>query len=65
MSPVREKFVNIIETLPYNIDEEIFKRTTMDILKEVVQKYVNIYGIDDLSESDKECIRLLIENENI
>ena len=32
MSPIREKFVNVIDT----------------------------YGVDDLSENDKECIRSLI-----
>ena len=33
MSPVREKFVRIIESLPYDIQEEIYKRKTFDILK--------------------------------
>lgn len=62
MSPIREKFVNIIESLPYNIDEEVLKRSTKEILQEVTQKYVDIYGVDDLSENDKECIRSLIGN---
>ena len=26
MSPIRENFINIIETLPYDIDEEILKK---------------------------------------
>ena len=60
MSPVREKFVKIIESLPYDIDEEILKRDTKDILQEITQKYVETYGTDDLSENDKECIRSLI-----
>ncbi len=60
MSPVREKFVNIIESLPYNIDEEIFKKSTKEILQDVTKKYVETYGIDDLSENDKECIESLI-----
>lgn len=60
MSPIREKFVKIIELLPYDIDEEILKRDTQEILKEITQKYVETYGIDDLSEEDKECIRALI-----
>ena len=34
-----------------------------EILKEVTQKYVYTYGVDDLSENDKECIRSLIGNE--
>ena len=36
---------------------------TKEILKEVTQKYVYTYGVDDLSENDKECIRSLIGNE--
>lgn len=62
MSPIREKFINVIETLPYNIDEEILTKNTREILQEVTQKYVDTYGVDDLSEDDKECIRLLIGN---
>ena len=62
MSPVRDKFVKIIETLPYNIDEEILKRDTKDILQEVIQQYVDTYSVDDLSEDDKECVRSLIGN---
>lgn len=62
MSPIRENFINIIETLPYDIDEEILKKNTKEILKEVTKKYVDTYGVDDLSENDKECIRSLIGN---
>lgn len=62
MSPIREKFINVIETLPYNIDEEILTKNTREILQEVTQKYVDTYGVDDLSEDDKKCIRLLIGN---
>ena len=64
MSPVREKFVKIIESLPYELDEEILKRDTKEILREITQKYVDTYGTNDLSENDKECIRALIEDEN-
>lgn len=60
MSPVREKFVKVIEALPYEIEEEMKKRDVIDILQEVTQKYVREYGIDDLSEEDKECISNLI-----
>lgn len=60
MSPIREKFVKVIENLPYNIEDEILKRSTKEILQEVTKKYIEIYGIDDLCENDKECIRLLI-----
>lgn len=60
MSPVREKFVKVIESLTYNLDEEIFKRDTKEILKDIIQKYVDTYGTEDLTENDKECIRSLI-----
>lgn len=56
MSPVREKFVKIIESLPYDLQEEIYKRKTFDILKDVTQRYYDTYGIDDLSDEDKEVI---------
>ena len=62
MSPVREKFVKIIESLPYELEDEITKRNTIDILREITQKYVETYGTDDLSENDKECIKSLIGN---
>ena len=60
MSPIREKFINAIEALPYDIDEEIKHRETIDILKDVTQKYIELYGIDGLSENDKECIQSLM-----
>ncbi len=65
MSPVREKFISIIESLPYDIDEEIFKRDTKNILQDITQKYIETYGLDDLSEDDKDCIRALISNKNL
>ena len=33
MSPIREKFINVIETLPYNIDEEILTKNTIKWFK--------------------------------
>lgn len=57
MSPIREKFVKIIESLPYELDEEIFKRPIHEIVKEIVQKYVDVYGTEDLSKEDKECVK--------
>ena len=60
MSKVRDRFINIIESLPYDIDKEILKKDTKEILKEITQKYVEKYGINDLSEEDKECIQSLI-----
>ena len=62
MTPVREKFVNIIENLPYELEEEVKTRKTIDILKDVTQRYVDSYGTDDLSEDDKEIIQSLIGN---
>ena len=62
MSPVREKFVKIIEALPYELEDEITKRETIDILREITQKYVETYGTEDLSENDKECINSLLSN---
>ena len=62
MTPVREKFVNIIENLPYKLEEEIKTRKTIDILKDVTQRYVDSYGTNDLSEDDKEIIQSLIGN---
>lgn len=62
MSPVREKFIKIIESLPYELDTEILKRNTKEILQEITQKYVDTYGVSDLSENDKDCIRSLIGN---
>ena len=65
MTPVREKFVNIIENLPYELEEEVKTRKTIDILKDVTQRYVDSYGTDDLSEDDKEIIQNLIGNDNV
>ncbi len=62
MSLVREKFIKIIESLPYELDKEILKRNTKEILQEITQKYVDTYGVSDLSENDKDCIRSLIGN---
>lgn len=60
MSPIREKFVNVIESLPYDIDEEVLKKSTKEILQEVTQKYIDTYGTQDLSDNDKECVESLI-----
>ena len=56
MSPVREKFVKVVESLPYNLEEEILKKNTYEILKDVTQRYVDTYGIDDLSFEDQDLI---------
>lgn len=62
MSPVREKFIKTIKSLPYDIDTEVLKRDTKDILQEITEKYVETYGTEDLSEDDKNCIKALIGN---
>ena len=62
MSPVREKFVKIVESLPYELEEEILKKDTFSILKEITEKYVENYGTDDLSEDDKEVISNVLGN---
>lgn len=56
MTPVREKFVKVVESLPYNLEEEIFKKNTYEILKDVTQRYVDTYGMDDLSFEDQDLI---------
>ena len=60
MSEIKEKFIKAVEALPYDLDKEILKKDTKDILQEVTQKYVDMYGTSDLSEDDKECIQSLI-----
>ena len=60
MSPIRKNFINAINSLPYDIDKEISKKSTKEILQDVTKKYVDLYGIDDLSDNDKECIYSLL-----
>lgn len=60
MSSVREKIIKIIQALPYELEEEIKARDTFDILKEITQIYVNEYGVEDLSEDDRECIQSIL-----
>ncbi len=60
MSPIREKFIEAIKSLPYDIDEEVLKKDTKSIMQDVVQKYVDLFGSSDLSEADKECVESLI-----
>lgn len=63
MTAVREKFIKAVERLPYNIDEEVLKKDTIEILKDVTKKYVEIYGTDELSENDKGFIKSVLEND--
>lgn len=60
MSEIKEKFIKAVEALLYDLDKEILKKDTKDILQEVTQKYVDMYGTSDLSEDDQECIQSLI-----
>ena len=60
MSEIKEKFIKAVEALPYDLDKEILKKDTKDILQEVTQTYVDMYGTSDLSEDDQECIQSLI-----
>ena len=48
--------------MPYDIDTEVLKRDTKDILQEITEKYVETYGTEELSEDDKNCIKALIGN---
>lgn len=57
---VKDKMIKTIESMPYDLDKEILKRDTMEILQEITQKYVELFGTSDLSESDKDCIKSLI-----
>ena len=38
MSPVKEKFIEAIKALPYDIDEEILKKDTKENLRKRTQK---------------------------
>lgn len=60
MSPIREKFIKVIESLPYDLDKEVLTKNTKEILQDITKLYVDTYGTDDLSANDKECIQSLI-----
>lgn len=60
MLSIKDKMIKTIESMPYDLDKEILKRDTIEILKEITQKYVELFGTSDLSESDKDCIKSLI-----
>ena len=62
MSPIRENLIEVIESLPYDFDKEFLKRDTKEILKEVTLKYIELFGVNDLSENDKNCIKYLVGN---
>lgn len=60
MSPIREKFIKIIDSLPYDLDKEVLTKNTKEILQDITKLYVTTYGTNDLSVNDKECIQSLI-----
>lgn len=60
MSIVKERIIKIIQKLPYNIDEEIYKKDAQEILQDITKKYIDIYGTSDMSHDDKECIKELL-----
>lgn len=60
MSKVRENFIKAIESLSYDIDEEVKNKESISILKDVTQKYVELFGTDDLNENDKICIQSIL-----
>lgn len=61
MLKIKDKFINTIENLPYDIDKEILKKDVKEILEDVVKRYVETYGIEDLSEKDKKCIKEILK----
>ena len=60
MSPIRERFIKVIEAFQYDIQKEIYNKKTFDILKDVAQKYFDIYGDSDLSDEDKEILHNIL-----
>ena len=60
MSPIKEKFIEAIKALPYDIDEELKTKETIIILQDVTHKYVELFGTDDLNENDKMCIQSIL-----
>ena len=34
MSPIREKFIKIIDSLPYDLDKEVLNKNTKEILQD-------------------------------
>lgn len=66
MSKVRERFIEVIENLPYDIQKEINKKETFEILKDVTKRYFEKYGDEDLSREDKEILHnVLGDNFNL
>ena len=60
MSNIKDKFIKAIESLPYDIDEELKTKESIIILQDVTKKYVELFGTDDLNENDKMCIQSIL-----
>ena len=60
MSEIKEKFIKAIEALPYNIDEELKTKETIEILQDVTKKYIELFETDSLDENDKMCIESIL-----
>ena len=41
MSPIREKFIKIIDSLPYDLDKEVLNKNTKEILQDVTKLFEN------------------------
>ena len=59
MSLERQKNLLKLQSFYYTIQMKR-KQDTKDILQQITQKYVDTYGVEDLAENDKECLRSLI-----
>ena len=64
MSNVRENFIKAIEALPYDIDEELKTKEIILILQDVTNKYVELFGTNDLKKNDKMCIQSILTAHN-
>ena len=60
MSNIKDKFIKAIESLPYDIDEELKTKESIIILQDVTNKYIELFGINDLNENDKICIQSIL-----
>ena len=61
MSKINENFIKAIESLSYNIDEEVINKDCISILKDVTQKYIELFEIIDLNEDDRNCIKNILK----
>lgn len=61
MSKINENFIKAIESLSYNIDEEVINKDCISILKDVTQKYIELFEINDLNEDDRNCIKNILK----